>query len=609
MKKLLTLLCLLPIFALAQPGYINSIVGTTWGLSGDGGPATAAQMGSAFGVWVDGNGNIYIPDIDNLRIRKVNLAGIITTVAGGGHSLADGIAATSDSLILNNTGGITTDIYGNLYFSDGNRIRKVTVSTGIITTVAGSLTGGYTGDGGPATAATLSNPIGLCFDGSGNLYACDYYNNCIRKINTAGIISTIAGTGSATYGGDGGPATAADIQPQGICTDPAGNFYIADGVNYRVRKIDVSGVISTIAGTGYYGYTGDGGPATAAQVHEASGICRDNFGNLYIADFHNNVVRKISTIGIMSTFAGGGSSTSGGVPATSMNFNGLLGVGIDPYSNVYLGDLSRFRIYKVNGVGMPTVTRDSFSVYVNSLCAGPNISILPVHYSPSLTVKTLFGDGTNQTDTFSAYAGYSMFSHIYAFSGTYTVKHVLYIGSAAVDSVRYNFNYTKCTSVPIGLYYDANSNCSKDSNENFIAHASDIEVDSNGIAVDTISCTSGLYYNAYGAPGDVYQYKLISPPAGLTLECPASGVITDTIAVSTYSAAPRYFAFSCDTAHTFDLGILSSGKEQECMHKRAIFMPAIHFVHLQMLLLRCTTVRNLTIIRRHPHPHQLLRHL
>lgn len=558
MKKLFILLLLIPIFCAAQPGYIFTIAGNgSTGFSGDGGPATAAQMRQALGVGVDAMGNVYIPDNDNNRIRKVNPAGIISTVAGGGSSYADGIAATAASIYLAAVGAVAIDAVGNLFFIDGVRIRKVTVATGVITTIAGT-TAGLAGDGGPATAAKFSSPHGLCFDAMGNLYVGDEGNARVRKINTSGIITTYAGT-TGGLSGDGGPATAAQLRsPDGLCVDMAGNLYVADRYNYRLRKITPAGIISTHAGT-VSGFSGDGGPATDARFSELSHVCMDSYGNLYISDFHNARIRKITPSGIISTFAGGGSSSGSGIPATAASLNDTWGIAIDQYNNIYIPDRGNNRVCKVNGLGIPTVIADSFSVATNPLCAGPAITIIPNHYSSLQSVKTWFGDGSVQTDTFSAYSGYSWFNHTYNYPNTYNIKHVLYSGSTAIDSITYSYTYQFCRSMPLRLYYDDNSNCAFDAGSEFyINHPTKVEVDSNGVVIDTLTLLSGMDYNANGYPGDVYTFKILSTVPGLVPFCPSTGIVPDTLTSGINN--PKYIGFQCSGTPGFDLTMYATAK-------------------------------------------------
>ena len=269
MKKVALLLLLtVSVFSCArvfgQGGIITTIAGIgVNGFSGDGGPATDATFGATeiLGMAIDDNGNIYISDNDNRRIRKINNLGVITTIAGFGSgwcfSCGDGGPATDADLVLPE--GIALDKIGNLYITEsfGNRIRKID-TFGIITTFAGNSSTTDTGDGGPATAAGLHDPQGICIDTSGNVYVS--VPRGIRKINTSGIITTVVGNGTLGYSGDGGPATDAALsEPTSIAFDAIGNLIIMDYGNARVRKVNLSGIISTIAGNGIMGFSGDGG--------------------------------------------------------------------------------------------------------------------------------------------------------------------------------------------------------------------------------------------------------------------------------------------------------------------------------------------------------------
>ncbi len=285
-------------------GIISTFAGKdSSGNSGDGGLATAAKMQEPTGVAVDDSGNVYIADDGNGNncIRKVNTKGIISTFAGGGKITGDGIAATSATLY--NPFGVKADHLGNIYIADGNhnKIRKVNTN-GIISTIAGIGTAGYSGDNGPATAAALNSPHTLIIGDSGSIYIADEFNQRIRKVNSAGIISTIAGKDTAGYSGDGGFAISAKLNyPCNMILDSLGNMYIADEMNAVVRKVNKSGIISTIAGNGICGYSGDGGPATAAELCNLTGLFMDASGSIYIVDVNNNRIRKLipkSTEGI-----------------------------------------------------------------------------------------------------------------------------------------------------------------------------------------------------------------------------------------------------------------------------------------------------------------------
>ena len=285
-----------------KSGIITTVAGNgSWEYSGDGGPATQAGL-SPFGVAVDSDGNLYIADFDNYRVRKVDTNGIITTVAGYGTEGYDG-SGDGGPAINAQFGGpcaVAVDTAGNLYIVDvyDGRVRKVDTN-GIITTMAGYGTYGYSGDGGPAIQAKLAFPMGVTVDPVGNLYIADYYNYRIRKVDTSGIITTVAGGGEPLdpeFLGDGGPATEAWLyQPIGVAVDAAGNLYIADWYHYRIRKVDTNGIITTVAGNGTYGYSGDGGPATQAQISQPSAVALDAAGDLYIADsWYNSVIRKVT---------------------------------------------------------------------------------------------------------------------------------------------------------------------------------------------------------------------------------------------------------------------------------------------------------------------------
>ncbi len=223
--------------------------------------------------------------------------GIITTVAGNGTCgySGDGGAATSAEII---PVGVVFDSSGNFYIvdMDDNRVRKVTVSTGIITTVAGNGTGGFSGDGGAATSAELDSPAAVALDSSGNIYISDLANERIRKVMAStGVITTVAGNGTAGYSGDGGAATSAEMYlPRGVAVDGSGNIYVADNFNQRIRKVTVStGIISTVAGDGTAGYNGDGIPATSAELYYPYGVAATSSGKIYIADTYNNRIRAV----------------------------------------------------------------------------------------------------------------------------------------------------------------------------------------------------------------------------------------------------------------------------------------------------------------------------
>ncbi len=313
------------------------------------GVITTVMMGAVnhpWGLVFDGSGNLYVVDTGNHRVRKV-ASGVITTITGtgvGGFSGDGGLAAGAE---LNNPAGIAIDGGGNLYVADrkNHRIRKIDPS-GIITTVAGTGTGAYGGDGGLATEAQLDIPEGVAVDAAGNLYIADRYNNRIRKVDAHGVITTIAGDGSSWAGGDGGPATDASLSaPSGLVFDAAGNLYIADRRNNRVRRIDPSGIITTVAGTGMNAYGGDGGLATQAQLNDPTGVAVDAAGNLYIADRVNHRLRRVDLSGVITTIAGiehAGFNGDGILAAEAMLLY-PINVAFDADGNLYLGTLNHLR--------------------------------------------------------------------------------------------------------------------------------------------------------------------------------------------------------------------------------------------------------------------------
>ena len=331
---------------------ITTIAGNgTTGYSGDGGAATSAELNTPSGVTVDGTGNIYIADYSNNRVRKVSTSGIITTVAGNGKAGYSGDGGPATSAELFNPTGVAVDGLGNIYIADkyNNRIRKVSTS-GTISTVAGNGKAGYSGDGGSATSAELFNPTGVAVDGLGNIFIADRNNNKIRKVSASGIISTVAGGGHNGLG-DGSAATNAVLKsPYCVAVDSSGNIYIADGDNLRIRKVSISGIINTVAGNGTAGYSGDGGPATSAELGVQAGVAVDDSGNIYLVDYNNIRIRKVSTSGIISTVAGNGTTgySGDGGPATSAELNYPNGVAVDGSGNIYIADYYNQRIRKVS---------------------------------------------------------------------------------------------------------------------------------------------------------------------------------------------------------------------------------------------------------------------
>ena len=360
--------------AITRVATINTIAGNgAAGYSGDSGLASSAELNGPYGVAIDSGDNLYIADPGNNRIRKVAAGtGIITTIAGNGTAGYLGDNGAASSAELNLPAGVALDSTGNLYIADtgNNVIRKVDTS-GTITTVAGNNAEGYSGDSGLATNATLYAPSGVAVDSTGNLYIADTNNDRIRKVTTAGTITTVAGNGTASYSGDNGPATSATLnKPSAVVEDSAGNLDIVDTDNNAIRMVNTTGTISTIAGNGTAGYSGDDGAATSARLNAPYGLNVDSAGNLYIADSMNNVVRMVNTTGVITTLAGNGTygySGDGGAAASAM-LNNPQSVAIDSQGNIYISDRSNNRIREVNtpagSVAFPTTPVGSTSVAV-----------------------------------------------------------------------------------------------------------------------------------------------------------------------------------------------------------------------------------------------------
>jgi hypothetical protein len=357
--------------------------------TGDGFSSLLAQLDHPKGVAIDNTGNIYIADAGNNVIRKINIFGIISTIAGNGTPGYSGDGLTATAAELNAPNGVLLDSLNNLYICDADNycIRKVNTA-GIISTVAG--TGGvtgYMGDGLAATAAQMSFPAGIAMDPAGNLFIADEYNNCIRKVNTSGIISTYAGAGGTGYTGDNGAATAANIGfPLGVAADGYGNVYISLYFSDIVCKVNTAGIINNIAGTaGINGFTGDGGPATAGQFDSPWGIASDGAGNVYVADNVNERIRRVNASGILSTVAGNGSSGyfGDGASATLAELRGPAGVMVAPNGTVYIADYNNHAIRRVAGTwtNPPSFTGG----HLQSLPACENASMVSINSLMAIT--------------------------------------------------------------------------------------------------------------------------------------------------------------------------------------------------------------------------------
>ena len=312
------------------------------GYSGNGAPATAAECYAPAGIAADNAGNVYFIDQGSSVVRKVNAGGIITTYAGNDTAGYSGNGGPATAASLNQPSSLAIDDTGNLYIADdvNNVIRKVNTA-GIITTVAGDGTAGYLGDAGLATNAKLNSPKGIAVDHLGNMYIADANNNVVRKVNTAGFINPFAGTSSPGFFGNDSLAIFAKLHlPTAVAVDASGNVLIVDQVNNMVRRVNTLGVITSFAGTGVYGYSGDGNYADLAKLNTPTEVSADNLGNVYIADYGNHVVRKVTSAGFISTIAGNGTSgySGDGGYALAAQLAGPYDMAVDNVGKVYISD-------------------------------------------------------------------------------------------------------------------------------------------------------------------------------------------------------------------------------------------------------------------------------
>jgi uncharacterized protein (TIGR03437 family) len=369
--------------AQVQQYTIFTIAGTgTNGYAGDGGPALQANFSNPCKLAIDPSGNIYIADLSNSRIRKISGANI-STIAGNGTAGYTGDGKPATQANISQPCGLAVDASGNVYFSQtdaiNSAVRKAPAS-GNISTVTGISTGaGFGGDGGPATSGQVNGPQALALDRAGNLFIADTLNNRVRQVTTAGNIYTIVGNGVAQFSGDqGSPINASINGPQGIAFDSAGNMYIADTGNHRIRKVS-AGVITTIAGTGVAGFSGDGGPAVNAQLNYPKDVALDAAGDVFIVDSYNFRIRMVTPDGNIQTIAGSGRSgyTGDGGPAKSARLSFPQGITVASNGSVYLSDTQNNVIRWLAPNGTTFVTPPTISSVVSASGCGGYSSVAP----------------------------------------------------------------------------------------------------------------------------------------------------------------------------------------------------------------------------------------
>jgi uncharacterized protein (TIGR03437 family) len=346
---------------------INTVAGLTNGIPiTDGQAAISTRLTGPTGLAADTSGNIYFAEGSiatgsglgngDYRVWKITISsGVLSNVAGNGVQSYSGDGGPAALAQLNGPASIAADAAGNLYFADSlnHRIRRITAG-GRIDTVAGNGTQGFSGDGGPAVSAQLNNPLGVAVDTAGNLYIADTDNNRIRKVATNGTITTIAGNGNASFFGDETPALQASVHaPEGLVVAPDGTIYIADTLNQRVRRLAPNGVIHTLAGNGNMAFSGDGTDATKVSLNLPTGVALDGAGNVYIADHGNNRVRMVTPAGAISTIAGNGNPGNGGngFAATSAPLNSPQNIAVDSAGNVYIAEFGANDLRRVGTDG------------------------------------------------------------------------------------------------------------------------------------------------------------------------------------------------------------------------------------------------------------------
>ena len=360
-------------------GLISTIVGTGRNAYyGDNGPASGAALAFPFGVTLDPQGDIVIADTSNNRIRAVFTDGTIGRVAGNGQLSYSGDGGTATSAQLSSPQGLALDRFGNLFVADAsnNRVAEV-MTSGIISTVAGNTTQGFLGDDDLATSAELSTVTGVAADLSGNLFIADSGNFRVREVS-ANTISTLAGNGNSAFAGNGVPAVSAALSVGSVAVDVSGNVVVGDPVNFRVRKITTDGNINTVAGIGTKGYSGDNGPALGAPLSGVSGVAVDSSGNLFIADSGNNCIREVSTSGTITTVAGNGAagfSGDGGL-ATSAQLRNPSAVAVDAAGNIFIADTNNNRVRRVSTTGIiTTLAGNGGASYTGDGGAGPSATL------------------------------------------------------------------------------------------------------------------------------------------------------------------------------------------------------------------------------------------
>lgn len=511
---------------------------------------------------IDKAGNYYYSTLD--RIYKYNASGAHTLIAGGGSTYGEGGMATA-AMILSAI-GMVFDTADNLYIQEGGSfvIRKINRS-GIITTYAGTRDSmGISGDGGPATAARTTTNGQIYTDNRGNLFIEEQVHNIIRKINAAGIITTFAGNGGGMLSiAMGSMATSGGIPTSGdITCDQIGNLYISESTNNVIFKVDTNGIIHECGGNGGCDSGGLRGPAIYAGICHPESITTDKYGNLYISLRY--AINGIDRAGNLYHLGGNYSaldSNFDGEWATKVSLLQTGGLRLDNEGNLYFKDISSPHIRKISASHLlAPYASDSFGIFINRECTGTEFTINTKSILPNRSVIMNYGDGNRDTALVNAgffLKGVAKFNHTYRLYDLYHVKAYLLESGNPIDSIFFRYDYKSCQMLSTHQYIDSNSNCLLDRYDTYINIPTITEIKRNGIAIDTVSSTSGLYYKATGHTGDVFSFRTISSSPALRATCPSSGIVYDTIKSVGSSPSPLEIGFECNTMSTHDLEIQS----------------------------------------------------
>ena len=446
------------VWKVTSAGILNVVAGNgLQNYSGDGGEAALAQLNGPASVAIDANGTLYVADSLNHRIRRVSANGLIDTVAGNGAHGYSGDGGPAVKAQLNGPLGVAVDGAGNLYIADtnNNRVRKVSV-TGVISTITGNGNASFYGDDGPALQASIHAPQGLAVAPDGSIYLADTLNQRVRRIGSDGVIHTVAGNGPAAFSGDGPDATQVSLSlPGAVALDGAGNLYIADSGNNRVRMVTPGGAISTVAGNGSSGTGGDGFAATGAPLAEPQGVAVDSTGNVYITEAGCNTLRKVALDGTISTFAGTGFCcySGDGGPAIAATLNTPWGVAVDSAGNVYFGDRGNNAVRAIGSAsGTPsigTVTNGASNLQ-GAIAPGEIVVLYGTGLGPG-QVWQASGSPVTQLAGVSVQFNGTPGQMLYAYSGQASVVVPTGLSGSDVQVVVTNRNFVSdAITVPLG---------------------------------------------------------------------------------------------------------------------------------------------------------------